>query len=196
MYQRLFVALCTLGFVGGCAQPQWAMEPPQKPSVAPEMAKLSRFLGSWTGTAEFVSPSPEEMKAEMPEGEEMPSSFAGGGVYEWALGGMFLKGEGWHEMGEDQRANYVEYWTWYPKVKKYRTWYFDDWGGSGEGWAWFDADDPNTMRFKGATIDGEGRKGRGHGMMTFIDDNSYKWTWSESGPMGKMELKGTSKRKR
>jgi hypothetical protein len=168
----------------------------QKPSPAPEMAKLARFIGTWSGSAEIVSPSHEEMKAEMPEGEEMPSSFAGGGTYDWTLGGMYLRGEGWHEMGDGQRANYVEYWAWNPKVKKYRTWYFGDWGDSGEGWAWFDQDHPDVMRLKGTTTDALGRKGRGHGMMTFIDDNSYEWSWCERGPMGKMKFEGTSKRER
>lgn len=196
MVRHVLTTLCVFGLIGGCAQPQWSMEPPKKPSPCPELQKLSRLVGSWSGTAEFVSPSPEEMKAEMPEGEEMPSSFAGTGNMEWILGGMFLKSEGWHEMGEGERMNYVEYWGWCPKAKKYRTWFFSDWGDSGQGWAWFDAEDENVMRFKGTSFDAKGRKGHGKGMMTFVDDDTHDWTWAESGPMGKMELKGTGKRQR
>ncbi|UCC29780.1 MAG: hypothetical protein JSU86_16435 [Phycisphaerales bacterium] len=196
MYRRVLFTLCTLGLIGGCAQPQWSMEPPEKPGVPPEMAKLARFLGTWTGTAEMVSPSPEEMKAETPEGtEEMPESFAGGGKFEWTLGGMFLKGQGWHEMGEGQRMNYVEYWTWYPKAKKYRTSSYTDWGDSMQGWAWFGPDD-NTLRFKGTGVNAQGAKSRGSGMLTFTSDTSYEWRWKESGPMGKMEFKGEAKRER
>ncbi|MGB2984416.1 MAG: hypothetical protein WBE26_00920, partial [Phycisphaerae bacterium] len=188
------LTLCALGLVGGCAQPQWA-EPPKKPTPGAELMKLSRLLGTWSGTAEIVSPSPEEMKAAMPEdAEEMPSSFAWAGKAEWTLGGMFLTSEGWHEMGEGERMNYVEYWTWDPKAKKYRTWYFSDWGESGQGWAWFDAADGDTMRFKATGIDAQGGTKRGKGMMTFTDDDTYEWTWSESGSDGKMKFEGTAKR--
>lgn len=183
MYRRALLTLCTLGLIGGCAQPQWSMEPPKKPGAAPEMAKLARFLGTWTGTAEMVSPSPEEM----------PEPYAGEGKTEWTLDGMFLKSEGWHEMGEGQRANYVEYWTWDPKAKKYRTCYFSDWGESGQGWAWF-GPDGETMHFKGTGTDAEGARKRGKGKLVFTSDTSYDWSWKESGPMGKMEFKGTAKR--
>lgn len=194
MHRRVLLTLCTLGLIGGCAQPQWSMEPPKKPGAPPEMAKLARFLGTWTGTAEMVSPSPEEMKAAMPEGaEEMPESYAGQGTAEWTLGGMFLKSKSWHEMGEGQRANYVEYWTWDAKAKKYRTYYFSDWGESGQGWAWFEPDG-ETMHFKGTVVDAEGATKRGKGKLIFTSDTSYDWCWKESGPMGKMEFKGTGKR--
>lgn len=196
MYRSLFLTFCTLGLVGGCAQPQWPMEPPQKPGPAPEMAKLGRMVGSWSGTAEIVSPSPEAMKEMMPEGsDEMPSSFAGGWKTGWALGGMFLYGHGWHEMGEEQKVNYFEYWTWDPKAKKYRTWFFSDWGESGRGWATFDPDG-DTIRMKAHWHDAQGASKRGEGTMTFVDNDTIDWTWSERGPMGKMEFKGTSKRKR
>ncbi len=112
-----------------------------------------------------------------------------------ALGGMFLKNEGWYEMGEGQRANYVEVWTWDPKAKKYRTWFFTDWGESGQGWATFDSDG-NTIRMKAKIVDASGTSKRGQGTMTFADNDTLEWTWSESGPMGKMKFKGTSRRQR
>jgi len=195
MYRCVLLTLCALGLIGGCAQPQWSTESPGKPDVPPEMAKLSRLLGTWTGTAEMVSPSPEEMKAMMPEGaEETPESYASEGKSEWTLDGMFLKNEGWHEMGEGQRMSYVEYWTWDAKAKKYRTYYFSDWGESGQGWAWFEPDG-ETMHFKGTVVDAEGATKRGKGMLTFIDDDTHEWSWKETGgPMGKMEFKGRAKR--
>lgn len=195
MSRRLIVSLCVLAVVGGCARPEWPMEM-KKPTPGAELKKLQRLVGNWTGTAEMVSPSPEEMKAMMPEGsEEMPSSYAGGGKYEWGLGGMFLKGEGWHEMGEGLKANYVEYWTWDPKAGKYRTWYFSDFGESGAGWAKFS--DANTIEMKMAGLDAEGYEVSGGGTMTFVDDNLYNWTWSmKSDKEGKMEFKGTGKRQK
>ena len=102
------IATGVLVLLSGCANPKMSMEMPKKPTPGPEMAKLAVLLGEWEGTANMVEPSPEEMKAFMPEGEEMPSSFAGVTNYTWALDGMYLKGEGWHEMGDGQRMNYVE----------------------------------------------------------------------------------------
>ena len=196
MVRHALLVTCALAFIGGCAQPQMQTGPPQKPTPAPELAKLARLIGTWGGTAEMVSPSPEEMKSEMPEGaEEMPSTFAGSGKFEWTLGGMCLRGEGWYEMGPDQRANYVEFWTWDAKVKMYRILYLNDWGEIGQGWAWFD-DDGNTIRMKSSGQDAEGTSKRGQGTMTFLGNDAYEWTWSEKGPMGKMEMKGTSRRER
>lgn len=198
MVRRTVMTLCVLGLLGGCAKPDWSMEPPTKPVPSPELTKLSRFIGSWSGTAEWVFPTPEDMKAMMPEGseEEMPTSFAGGGTYTWALDGMFLKGESWHEMGPDERMHYLEFWTWDCKAEKYRTWSFTDWGQTGEGWAWFDASDGDTIKFKGTTVDGDGLKHVGKGKMTFLDDSRYEWSWSERGPEGKMAFKGVSNRQR
>jgi hypothetical protein len=171
------------------------METPTKPTPSADIQKLSRMIGTWSGTAEWVVPSPEDMKAMMPEGaEEMPTEFAGSGTYSWTLDGMYLKGEGWHEMGPDERVSYVEYWAWDEKSNRYRTWYFTDWGESGEGWAWFDVSDDNTIRFKGTSVDGQGMRHKGKGKMTFLDDNRYEWSWAEHSPMGNVAFKGVATR--
>jgi hypothetical protein len=195
MKRHVLASLIVVCVLAGCSTHKKMMEPPQKPEPAPEMAKLKMFIGTWQGTAEMVEPSSEEMKAHMPEGEEMPESYKGGGTYSWALGGMALKAEGWHEMGEDQKANYVEYLTWDPKKGKYRTWYVGDWGDSGSGYAWFD-DDGKTMYAKAQGVNHEGIKVRGEGSLTFVDSGTIEWTWTEWGKYGKMKIKGTSHRKR
>jgi len=197
MTRRLVVSLCALTLIGGCARHQFSMETPKKPAPSDELKKLSRLVGNWTGTAEMVSPSAEEMQAATPEGskEKVQTSFAFAGKMDWALGGLFLKGEGWYEMGEGQKANYVEYWTWDPKAKKYRSWYFSDWGEAGEGWARFT--DANTMVTEGQGIDGEGFKMTSTGTVTFVDDSTHNWTMKmKSGKMGKMEMKGTAKKQK
>ena len=104
MLRNTLSVLCVVALVGGCGQPKWSDEFPQQPTPGPEIQKLARLVGSWTGTAEMVTPSPEEMRAAMPEGseEDIPSSFAGGGTFEWDLNGMFLVGRSWHEMGQHQ----------------------------------------------------------------------------------------------
>ena len=188
MVRYLVLSVCTLGLLGGCAQPQWPTEAPKKPSPAPEMAKLSRFIGTWSGSAEMVEPSPEDA-------DEMPESFAGGGTMEWAFDGMALTGEGWYERGPDEKVHYVEYWSWDPKAKRYRIWSMSDWGETGSGWMKFDPDG-NTMRGKFTAHDAEGNKKGGCSTMTFVDDNTMDWTYTEKSRMGKMKFKGTSRRNR
>ena len=195
MRRRIVMTFCILVLIGGCAQPKWEMEQPKKPQPSPELQKLSRLIGNWTGTAEWVYPPLNEINANLPEGEKIPSTYGGGGSYAWTLDGMFLKGEGWYEMGADQPVKYVEYWSWDAKAKKYRTWSFSDWGECGDGLAWFDPADANIMYFKG-TVGGEGGKRHGSGKMTFISDDTYDWAYAERGPEGRMEFKGTSKRVR
>lgn len=197
MLRSILGVLCVVVVVGGCAQPKWSEDFPQQPTPGPEILKLSRLVGTWSGTAEMVTPSPEEMKAGMPEGseEEMPSSFAGGGTFEWDLGGMFLTGTSWHEMGPNERVNYIEFWTWDAKAKKYRTWYFSDWGEFGVGTAEFEPDG-DTLTMKSTSTGPEGKTRRGKGTMRFEGDGAYKWCWSEKGPDGKMEFKGTSTREK
>jgi len=194
MKRIILASLCPAVFAVGCAEAPMPMGPPQKPAPAPEMAKLERWVGTWSGTAEMVEPSPEEMKAQMPEGEEMPSSFEGGGTYEMVLGGLFLRSEGWHEMGEGEQAHYVEYITWDAKAGKFHNWFFSDYGEIGEGWMTA-SPDGNTWTFQGSASDASGAKKTGTGKMKMVDDNTIEWEWTESGgPAGKMKLKGTSRR--
>ena len=173
------------------------MEPPRKPAPAPEMSRIERMVGTWSGSAEIVSAPPQAMKGVIPEGMDTgkPLSFPGGGKYEWVLGGMFLRGQGWHEMGHGGRVNYVEYIAWDAKAGKYRNWWFSDWGMFGEGWMTFDADG-RTLRAKAEAVDPRGRPSRRERTMTFVDEETMEWTWSEDGPDGAVKLKGASRRQR
>ena len=172
--------------------------PPQgmdmkQPPVPPQMAKLDAWLGSWTGTAEMISPSPEEMKKTGMPSENIPSSMKGEQKVEKVLGGMYVREEGWHEMGPGQRDSYVMYTTWDGKAGKYRNWYFGDWGESGAGSMTLSADG-KTWMVEADTTDAHGQKSKGKGTMKLVGEDTMEWTWTESGPMGKMEMKGTNKR--
>ena len=194
MYRFLLLSLIAVGLLAGCAQQQPKMEEMKKPTPAPELAKLQCWIGAWSGTAEIVSPSPEEMKKMMPTGsKEMPKSMAGAEKVEWVLGGMFLKSEGWHDMGEGLRENYVHYVGWDAIAKKYHSWFFSDWGNTGEGWMTMDADG-KTCHVTEKGMDAKGQSSTGEGTMTFIDDKTIEWTWTENAPQGQMKLKGTSKK--
>ena len=193
---RKLAAMMAMGWaVAGCAEKKMDMaEMTQPPTPAPEMDMLKPLLGTWTGTAELVEPAPKEMAANMPEGSEPPSNTSsGGGTWELALGDMFVKMDGWHETGDGQRMEMVEYLTWDCKAGKFHSWYFAGDGGTGEGWQ------TPTQGGKKFTATTKGRDARGNptcgsGTWWMVDDNTMQWTWEETGPMGKMKMKGISTR--
>ena len=116
-------------------KPPMKMGPPKKPSVPAEMKELEKFIGNSTWTGEMVSPTKEEVMKHMPPGsKEPPTTFAGGGKSEWAFGKLALKAEGWYDMGEGQKGNYIEDCMWDARAKKYHTWTIDDLGKTAAGW--------------------------------------------------------------
>jgi hypothetical protein len=194
MQRGLVLALCAGVCVCGCTQAPMSMEDLQKPALPSELERLNCMVGTWSGKAEMVSPTAEEIAKATPEGEEpMPSTFDEGSTAEWILGGMFLKNEGWMTMGEGEKAHYVELITWDPRAKKYRGWSFSDWGEHGEGWMTM-SEDGKHLTFASSGKDFKGRPSRGKGQASFVDGNTMDWTWCDMGPMGKMEFKGTSRR--
>jgi len=190
MSRNLWLGLGVIVLLTGCGQPKWSMEAPQKPTPPEELNQLARFVGTWTGTAELVEPTP----AMTPDdAEEMPTAFNGGGKLEWTLDGMALRGEGWYEMGPDQKVHYVEYWSWDEKNDRFRLWSISDWGDTGLGWAEFEPDG-DTMYTEATMIDAAGNTKHGKGSLTFVGNDEYTWTYTEKGPMGVMRLKGNSTR--
>ncbi len=187
--RRFVGSLCGVLLFTGCQPPKMTMaELFGKPAPPVEMARLERFVGTWSSTAEMVSPTAAEMSEMIVDGT-VPESFNGGEQYKWVLDGQFLMGEGWHEMPNGERANYIMFWKWDDKAKKYRTWYFGSMGDWGKGSAKFKGDD--TMRMK---AEGHGPKGhmRGKGTMTFDSDDQVDWKWQEGNLFFQMKMKGTS----
>jgi len=196
MLRKTCLTIGTLLLAGGCMKPPMDMGPPKKPAPAPEMKKLERMIGSWSWTGEMVCPTKEEMMKHMPPGSKEPQmTFAGTGKSEWALGGTAVKSEGSFDMGEGQKMAYVEYWMWDGKAKKYRTLSMSDWGEIGLGWV-TPCTDCDGFCTTGEAVDAQGNKKRVEGCMKFVDKDTYDWTFTESGPMGKMTIKGTSKRQK
>jgi len=188
--------IAVAALIAGCSEtkPHGMMEH-KKPTPGPELAKLNRFVGNWTGTAEMVKPTLEDMKKMMPPGSPAPTSnkFAGGGRWEWTMDGLVLKSEGWHEMGPGEKANMVEYIGYDPKTGKYWSTFMSDWGDRGSGVMTASADG-RSYTISATGFDGQGNPSKGNGTMRFVDDNTIEWTWEEQGAMGEMKLKGTSKR--
>lgn len=160
----------------GCSQTPMPTEMPQRPDPAPQLAKLDRMLGTWEGTAEMGG-----------------ESYEGGNTCTKAMNGMFLKQEGWHAMPDGERMNFTEFVTWDAGAGKYHSWFFTDWGDYGEGWLTL-APDGDTLHVKVESSNAKGQKSHGHGTATFVDNDTMEWTWTETGPMGKMDMKGTSRR--
>jgi hypothetical protein len=194
MTRFLLVSPIVLGLLAGCAQQPGKMEEMKKPAVPPEMAKLQCWVGNWSGTAEMISPSPEEMKKMMPAGaKEMPKTMSGAEKVEWVLGGMALRSEGWFEMGEGMKVNYVYYVMWDAKAGKFHGWSFADWGEIGESWTTVDPSG-RTFRMTEKAIDAHGRPSTNEGVTTFVDDKTADSTLTLNGPQGTMKLKGTNKK--
>ena len=198
MYRSLLVSIacCAMLLSIGCTQvrdvfsrgpkvdPQEEMN---KPAPPVQLKQLEPFIGSWEGTAETV-PDPKSPAATQPV-----QTFKGGGTSEWTMDGMAMKSTGWHEMPDNQKTNYTEYVVWDANARKFRSYYVSDWGENGSGWMWLDPDG-QTFHWNAKGVDAHGHKSSMSGTSTIVDNNTMNWRFTQRGPMGKMTMKGTSKR--
>ena len=168
-----------------------------KPERPAELNMLDKMAGTWEMTGEMVTPMPREMAARLEaESGEPPETMAmkAQTTMSWCLDNMFMKSEGWHEMPDGERMRFNEFITWDARKGKFHSWWFSNWGETGEGWMSFAADGQScTMQARGMTADGTKKSYKG--TFTFVDDDTMTWTFTEHGPMGPMTMKGTSKRK-
>jgi hypothetical protein len=167
----------------------------QKPAPAEEMAMLQPLVGDWEESAEMITPDPQRWKQYIPGGRDVPETFRGHSTFKWDFDGMALRNEGWHEMLNLEKNQWVEYWTWDPKARKFRTSFLSNWGHNGTGWAEVDPDG-KTFHMHGQTYNARGQRSKYNGMMRLQDDNSMSFDITEQGPRGKARYKGTSKRVR
>jgi len=195
MFQRTCLTITALLMAGGCMKPPMSMDMHNKPAPAAEMKKLERMVGTWNWTAEMVCPSKEEMMKHMPPGSKEPqTTFTGIGKSEMVLGGTAIKSTGTFDMGDGQKMTYEEYWWWDAKAGKYASWSISDWSEVGTGWI-TPCGECDGFCTKANGIDAKGNKKRWTGCMKFVDNDTMEWSMTEHGPMGKMSMKGTSKRK-
>lgn len=198
MYRSIVLMICSGGLMlgVGCAQMKSTfgmdkpkdMEAEMKRAGPPvQLKQLEPFIGTWEGTAEMV-PDPKSPAATQPV-----ETYKGGGKSEWALDGRAMVSTGWHDMPDGQKANYVEYVLWDANAKKFRTYFMSDWGENGSGWMWADPDG-QTFHWSANGVDAHGHKSSMTGTSTVVDGNTMNWRFSQKGPMGKMNMKGTSKR--
>ncbi|MEE9295507.1 MAG: DUF1579 family protein [Phycisphaerae bacterium] len=185
---RGVMVLTAVAALSGCQPTEFDMaEMAAKQKAIPaEMKQLEVFLGKWTSTTETkMFGSDEVMKG------------SGTSEVKWELGGRYLVGHMTADMGEWGSMEGVDVWTWDPSIKKYRTWWFDDWGMTGSSTATYDPK-TRTFRIKGRgrnTLDGSTTVNKG--MVTIVDDNTMEWSWAEYDALGLVkhfEMTGTEKR--
>ena len=155
---------------------------PQRPA---ELDKLNMFTGEWDTTGEMTITGLEEMIAG-----------TGTGTTTWDCDGWFLVEKGEFDMGELGKMSGLGLYTWDPKWKVYRTWYFNSWGECAKGKMHYD-ESTNTWHMKAK---GKGAMGCSvsEGTAKFTDENTIEWTWAEwdKFKLSKhVEGTGTSKRK-
>lgn len=165
----LSVALISVPtFLAGCAEPAGKMEgggPPPRPA---ELDRLDMLVGTWEGTAEMSVPGVDE-----------PTTSKIVTTTKWELDKRFLVDHFEGDMGEEGKFEGVGVWTWDPKAKEYRNWWFDSLGSFSHGTTKYDEETRTLhMRWEG-TNSMTGKPSYGDGTSKFIDDNTQQWTYKE-----------------
>lgn len=176
----------SIGLLAGC-MPKYTIEELKKmmPERPVELDKLEMFIGDW----EFTSEMKMAVLDEVLKGK-------GTSTTEWTLDKRYIVEHAEYDMGELGKMKGAGLWTYDPKAKKYRTWWFDSHGETGHGTATY-CEETKTWKFKARGRSPWG-KTIGKGTATFVDDNTVEWTWTQwdgSGLFKTMEMTGTNKRK-
>lgn len=157
----------------------------QMPQRPVELDKLNAFAGSW----EY------EGEARM-AGLEQTLKTTGTSESKWEGDGWYLVGRNVMNMAELGDSQAMEIWTYDTHSKKYRSTWVDSMGSIGTGESRFD-EKTNTWHMR-ATSFGPWGKTTGKGKVTFTDENTMEWSWTEyamGGLMKTMEMTGTGRRK-
>ncbi len=187
MYGAVLMACVMMG-LSGC-MPKMTMEDMKqmRPERPAELDKLNAFVGTWqgSGTAKMI-------------GIDEPMELKGTSETTWEVNNWYLVEHAEYEMGEMGTMKGVGVWSWDSRAKKYRTWWFDDFGGTGTGTITYrEACNCWCMSVRGNSPMGSTR---GKGCITFKDDETMEWTWQEwpawdlFGLFKFMDMSGTSKR--
>ena len=192
MHRLTIAALCIGMLTAGCSMSHHEDDPQSEPQEAqpteamPEMAKLERLVGIWSGSGQISAPAPED-------GQAISSPLESEVECEWTLGGTFLETEWWDQTADGQTSQTVVLITWDPHEEQHHMWRFSSSGGHGDGPVTFTTD-ADTLRLKVKGRDGNGERVNCRGTLTFVDDNTIEWTWDREGPEGDTQLKGTLRR--
>lgn len=182
----VLAVIAVAGLLVGCEQKPMSMDemmaPPPRPA---ELDRLSRLVGTWKGTGTMTA-----------AGSDETVQMTGSNTVSWACDKRVLLEKYSSKMGEREFEG-IGVWTWDPRGKKYRVWWFDSFGAASEGTVEFDeGSDSFTFYGKsknpqtGATMVGEGK-------VHFVSPDVIEWThteWNAWKTKKLMEFKGTSRR--
>jgi len=162
-----------------------------RPARSSELDRLDHFVGTWQGEGTM------KMK------DAPDSKFSGVAERKWDLNKSVLTEKYTADMGEAGKMEGIGFWVWDAKGKKFRTFWFDDWGTVGTGSAKYNEKDDTWVMSGSSKNLNNGMRTVGKGTYRKIDDKSEKWTYSEympfpgtSIPLAKMfEMEGTGKKK-
>lgn len=175
----------------GCGDPAACdMQAQQGMSERPaELDRLNGWVGHWTGTGDMVMYTPEGEKKMTTTGTEHVT---------WACDRRFLQSTFSYGMGDMGTMNGVSMMTWDPHEKEYDSWYFDSFGGVGEGEMKYDEARGLWVMESEGKDPMTGRPIKGAGTVKMAPDGmSNEWTYTEKDvASGRkvMEIKGTSRK--
>jgi hypothetical protein len=180
----LFLAVAVAGLIG-CA-PKMTREQlrDMKPQRPAELERLNVFVGNWKSTGECTM-----------AGLDDTLRGTGTSTFSWDLDNFALVEKGTHEMEELGAMQAMGVWTWDARKERYHMSWTDSWGGHGEGWSRV-SDDGKWWKMTAKSHSPMGTT-TGKGTMEFIDNDTVKWTWTESVFLGMMkvfEMEGTMTR--
>lgn len=181
----VFASVAITGLLG--CTPELTMDDlkAMKPQRPAELDKLDAFAGEWESTAEMKITGLDEVIAGRGEGTTT-----------WECDGWVLVERGEFEMGELGKMYGIGIYTWDPKAKVYRTWWFDSYGSRAAGKIRYD-ESKNRWRIKARSRGAWGDQ-VSEGTIDFVDENTMEWTWTEWDGLKlfkTVEMTGTSKRK-
>ena len=154
----------------GCQKPDMDLAEMMKlPPRGPELAHLDAFVGAWHGIG----------KAKM-EGSDELITTSGVEDVRWEADGRILVDTYEYTMADvEDKYRGISVMLWDPKAEKIRSWSFSNYGEVGEGTMTYDeATRTWTMKGKGYDL-ASGHRTCGHGTVTFEDDNTQRWEWTE-----------------
>lgn len=187
MFSVLVAGLTAVALVG-CAEPEpmdmQEMQPPPRPA---ELDRLNCFVGTWEGKYEVKIPGTEE-----------PMTSTGQSVAKWSLDDMFLIEEGTYDMGDMGTMTMMAIWGWDPQAKKYRTWWFSNWGEASTGTVEYEEEE-KTWEMEAKWFDAmSGKMAYGEGETKMVDENTMAWSfkqWDNAMHWGTpIEMTGSAKR--
>jgi hypothetical protein len=149
----------------------------QSATPPPELKVLDRLVGTWD---EVMTNTATEWR---PKAERWVSVTR----REWAVGNRFLRMDGFWR---PSHIEFVNFFTYDPVTKEYRSWYFDSTGGIPRGiWkgTWDEA--AKTMSWSGTDEFGN----KLAGTTKFIDDDTHEGTVQTTNSQGKVVLDLTVK---